>query len=76
MSGRWMSQGRRVAMALALLALIAAPCFAQDSDAQIAARLRDAALKDDWGYRFLENETTLIGQRLAATDAEARAADW
>ena len=41
---------------------------------QIAARLRDTALKDDWGYRFLENETTLIGQRLAATDAEARAA--
>jgi Zn-dependent M28 family amino/carboxypeptidase len=75
-SGGLLSQGRRVALALALLPLIAAPAVAQSNDAQIAVRLRDTALKDDWGYRFLENETTLIGQRLAATDAEARAADW
>ena len=70
------SQWRRAALALVLLPLLTLPARAQSSDAQIAARLRDAALKDDWGYRFLADETTLIGQRLAATEAEARAADW
>ena len=81
MSGGLSSHGRRAALALALLPFLTLPApaqsgDAQSDDAQIAARLRDTALKDDWGYRFLENETTLIGQRLAATDAEARAADW
>jgi Zn-dependent M28 family amino/carboxypeptidase len=66
----------RAAVALVLLSLLAPPALAQSDDARIAAHLRDTALKDDWGYRFLENETTLIGQRLAATEAEARAADW
>jgi len=47
---------------------------AQDSEATTAAKLRDAALKDGWGYRFLEGLTTEIGQRLAGTPAEASAA--
>ena len=67
---------RRGSIALALLSNLAVPAFAQSTDARIAQQLRDAALKDDWGYRFLETETTSIGQRLAATDAEARAAAW
>jgi hypothetical protein len=49
---------------------------AQDSEATTAAKLRDAALKDGWGYRFLEGLTTEIGQRLAGTPAEASAAVW
>jgi hypothetical protein len=65
------------ASALALLLGAAAPtAHAQDSDAVTAAHLRDAALKDDWGYRFLETLTTTIGQRLAGTEPEARAATW
>lgn len=76
MGGGLASHGKRAALALFLLPLLTLPVLAQNNDAQIAVRLRDAALKDDWGYRFLENETTLIGQRLAATEAEARAADW
>ena len=76
MGGGFSSHGRRAALALAAMVFLAPPAFAQSTDAQIAARLRDAALKDDWGYRFLADETTLIGQRLAATEAEARAADW
>ena len=68
---------RLVVGALALLALgYAAPVPAQPSDFEIAKKLRDAALKDEWGYRFLETLTTTIGPRLAATEAEARAAAW
>jgi Peptidase family M28 len=65
----------RAAPFLAFLFLALAPMAqAQESDAAIAAGLRDAGLKDEWGYRFLETLTTMIGQRLAGTSAEARAA--
>jgi len=71
--------GTRLIVA-ALTALIAAGSaasgFAQSDDAAIARQLRDKALKDAWGWRFLETLTTTIGQRLAATEAEARAAAW
>jgi len=40
----------------------------------VAAGLAQAALSDNWGYGFLESLTTEVGQRLAGTDAEARAA--
>jgi Iap family predicted aminopeptidase len=57
-----------------LLAIATAPCFAQPLDA--TKRLVDTALKDSWSYEFLEGLTTEIGQRLAGTEAERRAADW
>ncbi len=60
----------------ALLALLAAPAMAADAQDPVAASLVQSALKDDWGYRFLEGLTTEIGQRLAGTEAEARAAGW
>jgi hypothetical protein len=67
-------------MAAGLLALLVAAIVpvaqAQTTDAAIAKKLRDTALKDEWGYRFLETLTSTIGQRLAATEAEARAATW
>ncbi len=47
-----------------------------DTPVAMAERLAHAAQSDDWGYRFLESLTTDIGQRLAGTEAEARAADW
>jgi Zn-dependent M28 family amino/carboxypeptidase len=49
------------------------PARAQDSDAVTAQKLRDAALADRFGYRFVETLTTTVGQRLAGTDAETRA---
>jgi hypothetical protein len=69
---------RLLAAALAAVLVNAgtASAHAQTSDAVVAKRLRDAALKDEWGYRFVETLTTVIGQRLAATEAEARAASW
>jgi len=40
------------------------------------ARLRDAALKDDLAWDITEGLTTEVGQRLAATEAEARGRAW
>lgn len=38
--------------------------------------LRDSALKDEVAWNIVEGLTTEVGQRLAATEAEARARDW
>ena len=57
-------------------ALASVPMFeasAQDSDTVTAQKLRDAALTDRFGYRFVETLTTTIGQRLAGTEALTRA---
>jgi hypothetical protein len=67
--------------ALALSAVLAVSlCQAALADAPesraVARQVEDAALKDDWGYRFVEGLTTEIGQRLAGTDAQVRAAAW
>lgn len=62
----------------ALLALsTATPLLAQDMmpDAEIA-QLRDAALDDDYAWNITEGLTTEVGQRLAGTEAEARARIW
>ena len=67
----------------ALLLATAAPTFAQRTappapapvDPQVA-KLRDAALKDDVAYDIIEGMTTEVGQRLAGTEAEARARTW
>lgn len=60
-----------------LLAAVAAlalplPVLAQTSPAE----LRDAALKDDIAWDIVEGLTTEVGQRLAATEAEARGREW
>ena len=71
---------------LALLLASAAPALAQQSiatlpppvlaDPNISA-LRDNALESDhYGWDITEGLTTEVGQRLAATEAEARARDW
>jgi hypothetical protein len=66
----------------ALLLASAAPAFAQQPpaapvlvDPKVAA-LRDAALKDDYAWDIVEGLSTEVGQRLAGTEAEARARDW
>ncbi len=71
---------------LAALLVSAAPSLAQQSistlgppvvtDPGIAA-LRDNALDNDhYAWDLVEGLTTEVGQRLAATEAEARARDW
>ena len=66
-----------------MLAAVAFPAIAQQAappqpvlvDSRVAA-LRDAALMDDYAWDITEGLTTEVGQRLAATEAEARARDW
>ena len=66
----------------ALLLTAATPAFAQQAAAALppvdpkVAALRDAALKDDLAYDIVEGLTTEVGERLAGTEAEARARDW
>ena len=71
-------------IALALLALASsttlsaqrtAPPQPAPVDPKVAT-LRDAALKDELAYDIVEGLTTEVGQRLAATEAEARARAW
>ena len=59
----------------AFLLATAAPAFSQPVQPDIA-KIRDAALKDDYAWDILEGLTTEVGQRMAGTEAEARARDW
>ena len=43
---------------------------------QRVAELRDAALKDEYAWDITEGLTTEVGQRMAGTEAEARARVW
>jgi hypothetical protein len=60
----------------ATAALFALPLPALAQTAPSVAQLRDAALKDDLAWEITEGLTTEVGQRLAATEAEARARAW
>ena len=71
---------------LALLLTAAAPVSAQQSittlpapvvaDSRVAALRDDALTNDHYAWDLTEGLTTEVGQRLAATEAEARARDW
>ncbi|WP_419809612.1 M28 family peptidase [Sphingomonas sp.] len=72
-----------IAAALLLATTAVAPAVAQRPAPPVparvdpaVARLRDAALEDTLAYDIVEGLTTEIGQRLAATEAEARARTW
>ncbi|RNF85944.1 M28 family peptidase [Montanilutibacter psychrotolerans] len=57
---------------------VAAPPQTRIPDAAISesARLREAALASDLGYRITESLTTEVGARLAGSEADARAVAW
>jgi carboxypeptidase Q len=61
---------------LAAAAAIALPLPSLAQTAPDVAALRDAALEDTLAWEITEGLTTEVGQRLAATEAEARARDW
>ena len=63
-----------LAIAVPALAQRAAPTAVSVDPAVSVAR--DAALNDDVAYDIVEGLTTEVGQRLAATEAEARARKW
>jgi len=59
-----------------LLALTMPATAQKAASAASVAALRDAALQDDLAWDLTEGLTTEVGQRLAGTEAEARARDW
>jgi carboxypeptidase Q len=59
----------------ALALVLAAPAAAQTVPAQVE-QLRDSALHDEHAWDITEGLTTEVGQRLAGTEAEARARAW
>src|SRR3954454_990643 len=71
---------------LAALLISAAPALSQTSittlpppvvdDPRVAALRDDTLGNDHYAWDITEGLTTEVGQRLAATDAEARARDW
>lgn len=60
----------------AAAALLATPAFAADSLRAGADAARDAALKDPTAYALVASLTTDVGERLAGSEAAARARDW
>lgn len=74
----------RTLTATALLATVATPLPAQQAappppvlvGAKVAALRDDALANDHYAWDITEDLTTEIGQRLAGTEAEARARDW
>ena len=69
-------------LSAALLLAASAPAASQTPpappvpvDPRVAA-LRDAALHDQYAWDITEGLTTEVGQRLAGTEAEARARNW
>ncbi len=69
-----------IALSLAVV-FAATPAFAAETKAspalvKSAAAVRDHALKDDTGWKVVESLTTEVGQRLAGSEADARAVEW
>lgn len=64
-----------LALAVPALGQRAAPPLPAPVDPAVA-KLRDAALNDTLAYDIVEGLTTEVGQRLAATEAEARGRRW
>ncbi len=55
---------------------LAAPPPVSETVLKQAEGLRDAALKDDAAWKWVEGLTTEVGPRLAGTPAEKRAREW
>ncbi len=73
----------RFALAFALTTMMAAraqtlpePAPVPSAVQETLETLRLAGLSDDVGLKFVEDLTTEVGQRLAGSEAEARARDW
>src|SRR5215213_2033756 len=71
----------KLTLLTALLLASATSAGAQPQSAPVrvdphVAALRDSALNDDYAWNITEGLTTEVGQRLAGTEAEARARAW
>ena len=66
----------RLAKLLLSACLVPALAFADDAALETAAALRAQALADDAAWNVVESLTTVVGPRLAGSEADARAVAW
>ncbi|MGJ8559548.1 MAG: M28 family peptidase [Litorimonas sp.] len=74
--GQWTKQGSAVFALVIGVAACATPAIQSDAIGSIEQQILDAARSGSQGYEIVEGLTTEVGQRLAGTEAEARARDW
>jgi hypothetical protein len=67
---------KRILLAAGLAALSATPVLAADALRAKADAARERALKDPTAYAVVSSISTDVGERLAGTEAAARARDW
>ena len=67
---------RKLVGLAAVASLIATSAIAADSLRAGAEAVRDRALTDPTAYEIVKSLTTEVGQRLAGSEASARARDW
>ncbi len=65
-----------LAAACGTVAAASADTRIPDAAIRTAEQLRDRAMNDDTAYKFVEGLTTEVGQRLAASDSDAKAREW
>jgi len=65
-----------LALLVSLPAIAAEPVRIPQSALDTAARLREAALADDTGWKVTESLTTEVGPRVAGSEGDARAVEW
>ena len=70
-----MARRASVLFAASLAACVCQAAFA-DEAADTAKHLAQQAANDGWANDFVRDLTTDVGQRLAGTEAQVRAADW
>lgn len=74
--GQWAKQGSAMLALMIGVTACATPTMQSDAIGSVEQQILDAARSGNQGYAIVEGLTTEVGQRLAGTEAEARARDW
>jgi len=74
--GQWVKQGSAMLALMIGVTACATPTMQSDAIGSVEQQILDAARSGNQGYAIVEGLTTEVGQRLAGTEAEARARDW
>jgi carboxypeptidase Q len=74
--GQWAKQGSAMLALMIGVTACATPAMQSDALGTVEQQILDAARSGNQGYAIVEGLTTEVGQRLAGTEAEARARDW
>lgn len=73
---QWAKQGSATLAIMIGVSACATPAMQSDVIGSVEQQILEAARAGTQGYEIVEGLTTEVGQRLAGTEAEARARDW